>query len=487
MSDLSRQAGLLTLADFVRFSIKTLIGIALARILSPADLGTYRQLFLIYGTLSGILLLGFPQSLLYYIPKSDDPEKTKRLISRTLHVVSFLAVLCALIIFCSRSFIAHSFNNPDLQYLLIPYSIYPLLLFVTQMYSSILLGLKQPLKSATFSIFAISCDFVLVLGSALIFRDMRYIVAALIVSALLQWLWAEWGLRSLKAGWSLQNYAGFKEQLAYTIPLGLSLLVGVLSVQLDKLMISGFFKPEEFAVFSLGALELPLIGILINSVNAVLLPNMSSSSKADMAAIFSASVRKNSIIVFPLATVFFIFATEFMFVIYGAIYVSSALYFKVYLLILPLRVATYGLVFQALGKTKLVMLDSLIMLILNVILNYILIRTFGMVGAAIATVIVSWFIVLVYLFQMRYCMGLKLLDMFPLQSILTNLCAALLPVFVVVPVSGLIPNSFLRMTLGGTIYMLLYYGIARILRVIKPYDLELGRSIISGILKRGRK
>ncbi len=83
MSDLSRQAGLLTLADFVRFSIKTLIGIALARILSPADLGTYRQLFLIYGTLSGILLLGFPQSLLYYIPKSDDPEKTKRLISRT--------------------------------------------------------------------------------------------------------------------------------------------------------------------------------------------------------------------------------------------------------------------------------------------------------------------------------------------------------------------------------------------------------------------
>ncbi|MCD8480520.1 MAG: hypothetical protein LRZ88_10070 [Candidatus Cloacimonetes bacterium] len=69
MTNLSRQAALLSMADFFRFFLKTIIGIALARLLSPQDLGSYRQLFLIYSTLAGVLLLGFPQSMQYSCPK----------------------------------------------------------------------------------------------------------------------------------------------------------------------------------------------------------------------------------------------------------------------------------------------------------------------------------------------------------------------------------------------------------------------------------
>ena len=111
MNDLSKQAGLLSLADFTRFFIKTLIGIALARLLSPADLGSYRQLFLIYSTLSGILMLGFPQSMLYFLPKAGSSKEIKALVNRTVNVISILALLCAAIIFFSRNQIARSFNN----------------------------------------------------------------------------------------------------------------------------------------------------------------------------------------------------------------------------------------------------------------------------------------------------------------------------------------------------------------------------------------
>ncbi|MCB5295644.1 MAG: oligosaccharide flippase family protein, partial [Candidatus Cloacimonetes bacterium] len=241
MSELSRQAGLLSLADFIRFFIKTLIGIALARMLDPADLGSYRQLFLIFSTASGILLLGFPQSMLYFLPKASDETELKRIISRTMNVTNLLAVLCALGIWLARDAIAGTFNNPALSKLLPVFSIYPLFMFVTQMYSSIMLGLKQPAKSAWFSIFSISCDFVLVLGAALILKDIQYIIWAVVISAFLQWAWAWFGIQKHRLTFSLANFTGFKDQLAYTIPLGLSLLIGVLSVQLDKLMISGFF------------------------------------------------------------------------------------------------------------------------------------------------------------------------------------------------------------------------------------------------------
>lgn len=484
MSDLSKQAGMLSLADFTRFFIKTLIGIALARLLDPADLGSYRQLFLIYSTLSGILMLGFPQSMLYFLPKASSPMEVKRLVIRTLNVISLLALLCGLIILISRGLIAKSFNNPDLDKLLIIYSIYPIFIFVTQLYNSVMLGLKEPLKSARFTIFSILCDLILVLGVAFLTRDIRLIVGAVVISAFIQWLWAFLRLRQFKEGFDRNIFAGFKTQLNYTIPLGLSLLIGVLSVQLDKIMVSGFFTPEQFAIFSLGAMELPLIGILTNSVNAILLPNMSATDKNQMAAIFSASIRKNAIFIFPLAAVFFIFATEFMVFIYGSFYAEAATYFRIYLLILPLRVATYGIVFQALGKTRLVMIDSIVMLVLNAVLNFILIRRYGMAGAAFATLAVSWLIVVIYLLQMRVQLKLKLTKMFPLWQLFKNLLAALLPCFIVLPLMSPIEHNLIRMLLGGSLYMLMYFITAYIFKVILPYDLSLALDFAGGLLRK---
>ncbi len=487
MNDLSKQAGLLSLADFTRFFIKTLIGIALARLLSPTDLGSYRQLFLIYSTLSGILMLGFPQSMLYFLPKAGSRQEIKALITRTLNVISLLALLCAGIIFFSRNYIARSFNNPDLSRLLIIYSIYPIFIFITQLYNSVILGLKEPLKSARFIIFSVVCDLVLVLGVAFFTRDIRLIVWAVVASAAIQWLWAALHLRQYKGNLGRETFLGLKDQLSYTIPLGLSLLIGVLSVQLDKLMISSFFTPEQFAVFSLGAMELPLIGILINSVNAILLPNMSANNREQMGTIYSASVRKTAIFVFPLATVFFIFATEFMVFLYGNIYAEAAIYFRIYLLILPLRVATYGIIFQALGRTRLVMIDSIIMLIMNAVLNLFLIRIYGMQGAAIATVIVSWLIVLVYLGQIRLQLGFKLLKLFPLWSLLKNLLAAILPAIAVALLARHIASSFWRMILGGSLYMLLYFALGYWFKVILPYDLRLALDFGQGIMKKVKR
>lgn len=486
MSDLSKQAALLSLADFFRFFLKTLIGIALARLLTPQDLGSYRQLFLIYSTLAGVLLLGFPQSMQYFLPKTKDAKERIRLITRTLNVVSLLGIICAAIIFGARQQIADIFNNPDLARLLPIYSVYPIFIFITQIYSSIMLGLKEPLKSAHFLIFAIFCDLIIVLGIAFVSRDLNLIVWGVVISAFLQWMYALWCLRGLNAVWDIHSFQGFRKQLAYTIPLGLSLLVGVLSVQLDKLMISGFFSPEQFAVFSLGAMELPLIGILINSVNAILLPNISALDKQGMSEIYRASVRKNAILVFPLAVVFFIFAKEFITFVYGSFYLESALYFRIYLLLLPLRVATYGIIFQALGKTRLVMYDAIIMLILNGVLNYIFIPQWGMQGAAWATVIVSWLILLVYLWQIRFSLDIKLSLLFPVNRIFRTLLAAFLPLIVVIPIAGLISGNALRMFAGGTLYMLLYLAVSRLTGVIEPCDLELAMDFARGLIRKVR-
>ena len=63
-------------------------------------------------------------------------------------LVSALAFVFGLGIFLLRGFIARLFNNPQLDLLLILYAVYPLFMFITQIYSQIMLGLKQPRKTA---------------------------------------------------------------------------------------------------------------------------------------------------------------------------------------------------------------------------------------------------------------------------------------------------------------------------------------------------
>ena len=52
------------------------IGIVLARIFDPAVFGVYKQFFLIYATLYGVLQLGMAESLYYFVPRK--PEHTGR-------------------------------------------------------------------------------------------------------------------------------------------------------------------------------------------------------------------------------------------------------------------------------------------------------------------------------------------------------------------------------------------------------------------------
>ena len=259
--DRSKQAGMLTTAEFIRFGFKSLVGIILARILVPAELGSYRQLFLIYSTFSTLLLLGIPQSVLYFLPKLRHIDSKREFISRTVNLVSVLAFLFGLGIFLLRGFIARIFRNPQLETMLILYAVYPLFMFITQIYSQIMLGLKQPAKTAVYTMFSVAADFILILGVALFTRNLYYIVLALMVSALLQWGFAHFQLRNYLTKTSFDP-AFYHDVFKYSLPLGLASIIGMLSVQLDKLVISGFFSPAQYAVFSIGAMELPFISIL---------------------------------------------------------------------------------------------------------------------------------------------------------------------------------------------------------------------------------
>jgi O-antigen/teichoic acid export membrane protein len=477
MHDRSRQAGILTSAEFIRFGIKSLIGIALARILIPADLGTYRQLFLLYTTFSTVLLLGIPHSVLYFLPRLRHIDSRREYISRIVNLITWLSFAFGLALLLFRGVIARAFNNPDLGQLLILYAVYPLFMFITQIYSSVNLGLKKPEKTAVFTLFCIASDLVLILGLALLTRSLSWIVMGVMLSALVQWAFARWQL----SGWLTKvtfDPEFYRDQFRYSLPLGLSSIIGMLSVQLDKFVISGFFRPEDFAVFSIGAMELPFISILTNSVNAILLPHI-SESRDTLAEIYKGAARKNALIILPLAVLFFVYAQPIITILYSSRYLASVPYFQVYLLILPLRIASPGILMMALGKTKYIMQNSILTLGSNLVLNLVLVRVMGMMGAAVATVIVTWISVGVYLYWIRYRLHLHIPDLLPLKQLLkTALCvlAAGFAAWLALKVGN---YGWIAYLLALPVFLGVFGGVGIVLNAILPYDLQLVKAMAS--------
>jgi len=473
--DRSKQAGMLTTAEFIRFGFKSLVGIILARILVPAELGSYRQLFLIYSTFSTLLLLGIPQSVLYFLPKLRHIDSKREFISRTVNLVSVLAFLFGLGIFLLRGFIARIFRNPQLETMLILYAVYPLFMFITQIYSQIMLGLKQPAKTAVYTLFSVAADFILILGVALLTKNLYYIVLALMVSALLQWGFAHFQLRNYLTKTSFDP-AFYHDVFKYSLPLGLASIIGMLSVQLDKLVISGFFSPAQYAVFSIGAMELPFISILTKSVNAILLPHISSQPQT-MTETYRAAVRKNALIIFPIAALGFIFAKPLITLLYTETYLASVPFFQVYLLNLPLRVATYGIIFMALHKTSYIMINSTITLGLNLVLNIVLVRMIGMMGAVIATVIVSWLSVAVYLYWMRHQLKLDLQELFPLKALLKTALVAAISALPAYAVLGILGRGWIFQILALLCYLAAFIILGKLSNAILTYDIDYAQKL----------
>ncbi|MGC9361376.1 MAG: oligosaccharide flippase family protein [Candidatus Syntrophosphaera sp.] len=474
--DRSKQAGMLTSAELIRFGFKSIIGIVLARILIPAELGTYRQLFLIYATFSTLMLLGIPQSALFFLPKLRHIDSKKEFISRTVNLVTLLAFLFGIAIFAFRGFIARIFNNPRLDLLLIIYAVYPLFMFVTQIYSSITLGMKRPSKTIAFTLFSVASDAVFILGTALLTRNLYYIVLGVMVSAFIQWGFAHFNLNSYRTKVSFDPEF-YREVFQYSLPLGLASIIGMLSIQLDKFVVSGFFTPAQYAVFSIGAVELPFISILANSVNAILLPSI-SGDPGRLTDIYRAAVRKNALIIFPLAMLFFIFAHPIITLLYTDTYAASVPYFQVYLLILPLRIATYGIIFMALKKTRYIMLNSIFVLLLNLVLNLILVKSMGMMGAAVATVIATWISVGIYLYWIKRKLLFRLPELFPFKALLRTLVAVLLAGLLAASILWIFGRAGGTQILSAAVFAVAYLALARFLNAILPYDVQYALKLI---------
>jgi O-antigen/teichoic acid export membrane protein len=355
---------------------QVIIGIVLVRIISKEMLGSYRQVMLVHGLITGILTIQIENSLYYFLPKCG-LEKRRDLVTQTLFVTSIISLLIGLAMFFSAGLFAKQFSNPEIAMLIRIFACFPIFQGIVQLLPAFLISLDKALFSGLYSMLS---SVLMILTVVMIFAFGYGIAEALWSKILIEAIFAVIGILMMihfspLGQWRI-NKSLLLEQLNYCWPLMAMTTIGVVNVKLDGVLISYYFPKEVYAVYSVGALELPLIALFTSSLSSAIMPNM--VVEADKGRLLNSlnlwheASRKSSFLIFPTFIFFLVCGYDFIVLMFTQDYSKAVWPFLIYLARMPLRVAIYGAIFRAIGFTKPLFWAALLSLITNIIISVVL-------------------------------------------------------------------------------------------------------------------
>lgn len=386
---IGKEAAVLTAAKIIMLMITMVTAMLLSRFRTLEEYGTYSVLNIVISLAAALLMFGLPSSANYFLALANTSADRRKFLSVYFSSTTLLSLLIGLVLMGCVPVIESYFHNPNIHRFAYYLMLYPWAHTIIAGVSNVLVVYGR--SKTVLWINVVSA--LVALGSVLIIEWVglsfdEYMIAflagncllALSIYVLVNRLD---GRLRLDFDWRL-----LKKIFAYSIPIGLASLVGTINVEVDKLMIGYMMGPEEVAIYTNAGKELPLVFVAA-SLTAVLLPqmarNLKDGKRDESLSLWGHTVELSYMIICFFVTACIVFAPQVMTFLYSEKYLPGLSVFVVYSLVLLLRVTYFGMVLNALGKTKFIMWSSIISLALNVILNFVLFHTVGFVGPAIAS------------------------------------------------------------------------------------------------------
>jgi O-antigen/teichoic acid export membrane protein len=363
----------------------------LSRLFTKDDYAAYRQTILVFVVAIPLLTSGLPKSLYYFIPRNR--ENSRSILTGNLLLLFLMGALFTVIIMSGGNrFIAMKFSNPAIARLLLIYSPYAMFALPILNIDACLMSCNRVKTLVVYNVISRFFTVILIVGFVLIWRTPTASICAIVLAGFIIFIPAIFLMYQATAGdaWKF-NAANIWQQIKYSVPLGIASMFGKIDMVLDKIIVSAMCTPALFAVYVNGALEIPVIGILTGSITSVLLPDIvqfyNEGNKTAGLELWKRASVKSAMLLMPIMCFLMVMAGEFMQILFSAKYSESAWPFRVYLLLMPVRVVTWGPMLMAAGKTRLVLYGAAGGLVMNLILSIILVHKIGYMGAVIGTVL----------------------------------------------------------------------------------------------------
>jgi len=390
VAGLSAKVGVVSVARAINAVAIVVTSAVLARRLDPSQYGTFQQAWLVVTVGATILLAGIPLSVLFFAPRENAAGR-RGFLNLLLCVLGALGALGGALLVLAAGAVARALNNPDLAPHLPALAVYLVAILPANPLESFLIVENRQSRLGWIALAASVGLIAAAVLPAVAGADPRWIYRGLAAYALFRSAILFAAVAREYRGVAPVLRAGLpREFLIYSLPLGANEIVRVASGWIDKALVASRFDPQTYAIFANGAFEIPFIAILLASTTAVLMPEFSrlaaAPDKAPLVALWRRAILRTGLLVLPLCAFALVMARDIMVTLFSERYAASALPFRVYLLLLPLRCAAYTPMLLALGRGRAVLLGAVADLALSLGLALVLIPRVGYVGPAIALV-----------------------------------------------------------------------------------------------------
>ena len=330
-------------AKTLGFGFMFLLPVLLVRTLSLHDFGVYKQVFLVVGTAVSLLPLGFGMSAYYFLPRLT--ERRGRVV---LNIVIFhlgVALVAAGVLACKPEVLGAIFNEPGLTQYAPLIGLVVLLWIPSSCLETIAVADGNAPLAGKFIVGLQLSKAVLLLAAAWAYGTISALVLAAVVHGLFQtatllaYLSARFGGYWRDADWSVM-----RAQLAYALPHGAAALLYWFQVDLHRYFVAHQFDAETYAIYAIGCFELPMLGILNESVGSVLIPRMSElqrdGRRHDIVRLAAGAVRKLAGVHVPLYALLTVVGFELITLLFTPRYQAAWPIFAINMTMIPFSIPT---------------------------------------------------------------------------------------------------------------------------------------------------
>lgn len=420
-SKINKDIGKLTISKVLTAIIAAVTSMLLARYRTLLEYGTYSQMLIVINIFTSIFMLGLPNSLNYFISRADSDEERQKFVNTYYTLLTILSLVLGLSLSLSVNLIVSYFDNPLIGTFVFFLALYPWTKIATNSIENFLVAYKKT-KTLLITKLVHNCSLLLlvVLFQGFHISFVLYMVFFVLLEVsftLFDYFLVRKYSGSLKPSFSWKM---IKQIFAFSLPIGLASIIGMLQIELDKIIIDRFFSAESLAIYTACSVELPLTA-LSSGISAVALPLFAKLLKDGNYETALKKWRNVFILSVGIMIIFsfglFVFSEDAVLILYGEKYLPGSNVFRIYSLTLLLKCTYFGALLNSLGRTKFILYSSILSLILNVILNICFYYLFGFEGPALATFVSSLFMNFVQLLATKLIMKVKITKIIPIKEI----------------------------------------------------------------------
>lgn len=390
----------------------------LGRVLGPADYGRYGLIITLTTMVITLIGNGIPTAMAKYISEvfETNPRKVLKIKNQAITLQTLIIGTITLIFFFSAGLIAKVLGDPTLA---------PLFRFSTliipafaaaSFYFSYYTGLHKFNTQATLKTLRSIFRIVFVVSLAIFFglkgSIAGYVLApfsVFLIAYFIDKLKINKDLRqSIEASDKNQAFDfDWKKLVNYGWQIVVFFLAYELLISIDLYMVKGILKDDTLTGIYNASLTVGRIPYYIfYSMTIFLLPMVSKASAKslkDAKSIIDNALRLMLLLLVPMVILMSAYSQPILQLLYGQKYLAGAI---------PMSVLVYGVGFLTIfyvlsfamngaARTKTAMFISAFGFVINALLNYFFIKSFGILGSAYATSIASFVIMLLMLYFVK--------------------------------------------------------------------------------------